>query len=280
MALGPLVRALREGQRLKRAVAVTFDDGYADNLLAAKPLLERYDIPATVFVTTGCLEGGRGFWWDDLESLLLRAGELPPTLDLRINGKPFHWDLGAAARRRPNFYPDLCWKAETEPPEARCALYRSLWELLRLLPEGERRGVLGEVRRWAGTEKGDDPDHRTLTREEVRALAEGGLVEIGSHTATHPVLAGLPAASQRNEIQQSKASLEAVVDRPVVSFAYPYGKPGEEYTAETVALVREASFALACSSAAGLLGRHTDSYQLPRLTVTGGDGEAFGRYLF
>jgi peptidoglycan/xylan/chitin deacetylase (PgdA/CDA1 family) len=82
MPLGPLVRALREGQRLERAVAVTFDDGYADNLLAAKPLLERYDIPATVFVATGCLEGGWGFWWDELESLLLRAGELPPTLDL------------------------------------------------------------------------------------------------------------------------------------------------------------------------------------------------------
>jgi hypothetical protein len=89
----------------------------------------------------------------------------------------------------------------------------------------------------------------------------------------------LPAASQRKEIQRSKASLEGLVDRPVVSFSYPYGLPGKEYTAETVALVREAGFVLACSSAAGLLGTRTDPYRLPRLTVTDGDEEAFGRSL-
>jgi peptidoglycan/xylan/chitin deacetylase (PgdA/CDA1 family) len=280
VALGPLVRSLREGKRMDRAVAVTFDDGYADNLHRAMPLLERYDVPATVFVTTGCLEGAAGFWWDELEGLLLRTGVLPPALGLRINGKQFHWDLGAAARRRPNFPPGLCWKADAKPPDGRCALYRSLWELLRPLPEGERRAVLGEVRRWAGTEKKKDRDHRTLTPEEVRSLAEGGLVEVGAHTATHPVLAGLPAACQRREIQQSKVCLEAILDRPVTSFSYPYGLPGTEYTAETVALVREAGFGLACSSAAGLLRWHTDPYQLPRLTVTDGDGEAFGRSVF
>jgi peptidoglycan/xylan/chitin deacetylase (PgdA/CDA1 family) len=278
VALGALVRRLREGKRLDRAVAVTFDDGYADNLHRALPLLERYDVPATVFVTTGCLDRAAGFWWDELESLLLRAGELPPTLDLRINGKQFHWDLGAAARR-PNSHPGLCWKADAKPPDARCALYRSLWQLLRPLPEGERHAVLGEIRRWAGTEKRDDPDHRTLAPEDVRSLAAGGLVEVGAHTATHPVLAGLPAACQRKEIQQSKLCLEAILDRPVVSFSYPYGLPAREYTAETVDLVREAGFAVACSSAAGLLGRHTDPYQLPRISIPDCDGETFARYI-
>jgi peptidoglycan/xylan/chitin deacetylase (PgdA/CDA1 family) len=65
-----------EGHRLKEAVAITFDDGYSDNCHAAKPLLERLSVSATLFLMTGYI-GRREFWWDELERVVLGAGDLP-----------------------------------------------------------------------------------------------------------------------------------------------------------------------------------------------------------
>ena len=106
-------------------------------------------------------------------------------------------------------------------------------------------------------------------------MAKGGLVEVGSHTVTHPALANLPLSVQREQIRRSKASLEDVLGRPVTSFSYPHGS----YTPETAALVREAGFACACSSLIDLVWRGTDRFQLPRMVVKNWDGEAFAQRL-
>ena len=78
------------------AVAVTFDDGYADNLTTALPLLAAADVPATVMVSTLPLAHGREFWWDELERRLLGAGTLPQRLCLTVDGRPAEWDLTGA----------------------------------------------------------------------------------------------------------------------------------------------------------------------------------------
>lgn len=77
LSLQQLVQAHKQHNIPKRAVAITFDDGYADNLLQAKPILERHNIPATVFVITGTLGNSDEFWWDALERLLLQPGACP-----------------------------------------------------------------------------------------------------------------------------------------------------------------------------------------------------------
>jgi peptidoglycan/xylan/chitin deacetylase (PgdA/CDA1 family) len=106
-------------------------------------------------------------------------------------------------------------------------------------------------------------------------MAEDGLVEIGSHTVTHPVLATLPVTAQRDEIRQSKAGLEDILGCEVTSFSYPHGS----YTPETVDLLREAGFTQACSSIADVVWQSTDGFQLPRRIVKDWDGEAFARRL-
>src|SRR3712207_6612027 len=85
--LQQLSQALSDGKLPDRSVVVTFDDGYADNLYNAKPLLERYGIPATVFLTTGYIGAEHGFWWDELGRLLLHSSWLPGMLRLQVNGK-------------------------------------------------------------------------------------------------------------------------------------------------------------------------------------------------
>src|SRR5215212_5224770 len=92
-----LPQALSDGNIPNRSVVVTFDDGYADNLHSAKPLLKRYDIPATFFLTTGYVGKEREFWWHELERLLLQPGTLPGRLRLKIDGNIYRWELGEAA---------------------------------------------------------------------------------------------------------------------------------------------------------------------------------------
>ena len=90
-SLSGLAEALESGRR-PAGVVLTFDDGYGDNLHEALPLLERYDWPATVFVTTGYVGGAREFWWDELERILLVPSQLPDTLSLTVSGRRRTWD--------------------------------------------------------------------------------------------------------------------------------------------------------------------------------------------
>ena len=136
--------------------------------------------------------------------------------------------------------------------------------------------MLIELRRWAGLDEEGRPSHRLLSLEETSALAEGDLVEIGAHTVNHPSLASLSLESQRDEILKSKARLQDIVGSPVTSFAYPYGKRSD-YSAQTVALVREGGFTCACSNFPGRVTRSTDAFQLPRVQVEDWEGEEFAQ---
>jgi len=275
MQLQQLAQMLRDGNLPRRAVAITFDDGYANNLYHAKPLLERYNIPATVFVTTGYVGETREFWWDELERLLLQPGTLPETLALTFNGSPCQWQLGDSAHYDEEKYWRHCgWDIRQDDPGMRQGLYRTLYQLLRPLPDVKRQQVLDELRAWAGAEPVARPTHRALSPEEIIHLAKEGLVEIGAHTVTHPALAELPIAAQRSEIQGSKTRLQEILGCEVSSFAYPYGSQ-RHYTPETATIVQEAEFGSACSGSSGLVWRGVDRFQLPRVSVRDWDGAAF-----
>jgi len=276
MRLQQLVQALRAGNLPRRAVVVTFDDGYADNFYNAKPLLERYDIPATVFMITCSLGREREFWWDELERLLLQPGNLPEALRLRINGKACQWELGEAAHySEVDYQHHRAWNVANDVPTTRHRLYHSLYQQLLPLAEEERRQVLEKILMWAGTEPMARQTHRVLSSDDVVRLADGGLVEVGAHTVTHPVLSALPAVVQRDEVGQSKARLEEILGSTITSFSYPYGK----YTAETAAIVQEAGFGSACAASNGVVWRGSDCFQLPRIGVRNWDGDEFDRRL-
>jgi peptidoglycan/xylan/chitin deacetylase (PgdA/CDA1 family) len=279
LALRQLAQALDDGDVPRRSVAITFDDGYADNLYQAKPLLERLNVPATVFVVTGAIGQRREFWWDELERLFLQPGILPEELRLNVNGRVRSWKLGEAARyTREEAHDHRHWRAWEEIPSPRHALYRSLWEMLHSMSAGERGEVLDTLLEWAGVEPLCRPTHRVLDRSEAIALAQGGQIDVGAHTVTHPSLSTLSVAAQREEIRKSKIYLEEELCSPVTSFSYPYGK-ASDYTSETITLVQEAGFTCACSNYPGAVQRTVDPFQLPRVQVPDVDGWSFKGWL-
>lgn len=263
-----------------RAVAVTFDDGYADNLTQAAPLLARFDCPAVVFVTARPEDHDHEFWWDELERLILEPEHRPRHLQLDIAGEPFEWDLdGTASYTTHDARPHIAWDIlSRDDPTARHGLYRNLCGRLRALAPAERNRSLDELRIWADTTRTGRATHRTLTDEQIRELSNLELIEIGAHSVTHSVLASQALDKQRDEISTSKVRLEQIIRAPVSSFAYPFG--GRlDYTPETVDVVRRTGFSLACSNFAAPMNRRTDPFQLPRFIVRNWDGNTFAERL-
>jgi peptidoglycan/xylan/chitin deacetylase (PgdA/CDA1 family) len=279
--LRDLVAALRAGELPSRAVAITFDDGYADNLAAAKPVLEQNGVPATVFVASGWLGGDRMFWWDELEILLLRPGRLPPVLKLELGTEILRCELGddavytkevAAARSG--------WTVlDGHDPGRRQQIYRELCARLRTHDEAARERMLDSLR--SVVERDDPADGelpRPMNANELRRLAGGDIVDIGAHTITHPTLSKLEAGEQRGEIAGSRRQLETALARPVASFAYPYGG-ASDFDETTARIVRDAGFDHACANVASRLERGTDAYRLPRVLVRDWSGRELARRL-
>ena len=276
MSLRELRKRQKNGKVPNRSITITFDDGYADNLHAAKPLLEHYDIPATIFLVTDALVEERNFWWDELEWALLRPGTLPDRLDLKTNGSLQSWELGSASRysmedrgqdrnRRP-------WDAA---PGTRLAFFYTVWQHLIQLSKPERLDALDEVRTWAGVGADSRTGDRALIPAEANELGQGALVELGAHTVTHASLTTLSVDRQKEEVSNSKTQLENIIHRPVTSFSYPHG----DYSMETLALVRNAGFDCACTTEFKCISRGSDPFQLPRFQVDDWDGETFLRWL-
>ena len=271
---------LRDRKKLPRGVAVTFDDGYEDNLTNAKPLLERHDVPATVFVTTGYVNQQRGFWWDELEMLLLHRDPLPKTLRLHIDGMIHDWDLTLSADcNRTAHAQHSRWNiSESHDPSPRHALYRALHKLLRPLLEDDQRRVLDRLRVWAGIDELVQTQYGALSRAQILDLAKGGLIEVGCHSVTHPIFSVLSAPAQREEVERSKADLEEIIGLPVTSFAYPFGSKSD-YTDDTASEVERAGFLCACANFPAIVTPASDRYQLPRFLVRDWDGDEFSRRL-
>lgn len=242
MPLDLAIDALQRGTLPTRPLAITFDDGYRDNHDVALPILERHGLTATFFVTVGFLDGGR-MWNDTVIESIRRttAGRI----DLSdIEGLE---SLGALPL--------------TRATDRRAAI-DAVIGLVKYFEPAQRAVAVGGVARAGGAEL---PDNLMMSSQQVRDLHRQGQ-RIGAHTVHHPILARIAPAEARDEILRSKRTLEALLDGPVDLFAYPNGKPGQDYAPEHAELVRDLGFKAAVSTAWGAARRGDDVFQLPRFT--------------
>lgn len=253
--LADLVAGLRDGSLPEGAVAVTFDDGYRDNLTVARPLLERYEIPATVFVVSRSV--GARLWWDELAAMLDPSRPLPSTLRFSIAGREHEVTVDQA-----------------DPVRARKQVATAIGQLIM------RRSPMHieeALRSLAATVSEPHPaaERSVLDADELLELDESGLIEVGSHTANHLFLAVLPIEEQRAEVFNSKVDLEAWLGRPVRSLSYPNGSS----TGQTRRIVREAGFTCACGSRPDIVWRGSDCFDLARLWPPNEDGKSFADFI-
>ena len=113
-----------------------------------------------------------------LEKLFLSPGRLPESLHLTIDGCVFQLELGeAACYDHTTFWSHRRWRAQDDPPTPRHNLYRVLWKRLVPMADNERRRILDELLGWLGVDPLVRSTYRSLSVEEVRALASTELVE-------------------------------------------------------------------------------------------------------
>jgi peptidoglycan/xylan/chitin deacetylase (PgdA/CDA1 family) len=258
--LSELVQHLRDGSLPERSIAVTFDDGYADNLYTAKPLLEKYEIPATVFICTGYM--GKEFWWDELERLVAGSQTDLHRLHLQAGGKQFEWH-----------------KETVSPEEGQSALrwefFRSLYHFLLSLDVEDQNQAMGVIRSWTEVPSPGIFAPCAMGEEELLRLVDGGLIELGAHTSHHPMLPHLSFERQKEEIQASKRDLEALLSQKIAGFSYPNGRA----TVDAKRLVREMGFTYACTSLHDVVRPGSDVYELTRFWQKDEDGEKFVKRL-
>lgn len=251
LPLAEAVARLQDGTLPARAACITFDDGYADNLQIAAPILQRQGLPATFFIATGYQDGS--WMWNDLILEAVRAAP-GPRLDLsgtELDGMgPL--DLSTLAARRQSLKL-LLPRAKYLAPSARKAFARRL---------ADRQGAC----------QGPGP---MLDPTGVQALASVPGMTIGAHTVTHPILARVSLDEAEAECRGSRDTLQALLQRPVRLFAYPNGSPDHDYGTEHAVMLQRVGFDAAVTTAPGVAGGGVDRYQLPRFTPWDGSGDRF-----
>ncbi|MGH1571267.1 polysaccharide deacetylase family protein [Methylobacterium sp. P31] len=237
LTLDAFVDALAAGTLSPHAVAVTFDDGYLDNLLHAYPVLQRERVPATLFLATGFTAEGRRFWWDLLaDALLASIGEADWTLETRTATFVCAWRATEVASPG--------WRAWQPPPGPREAAFLAIWTHLQRLSESERSAALEEI--LCRFPVAPEPDARAMREDEVRRILCDGVFSVGAHSVTHPALTSLDTASLKQELSRSRAVCDAISGRPTRFLAYPYG----DMDVRVQAAAAEAGFAAAFSTEA------------------------------
>ena len=238
LPLDKAVVQLKAGTLPARAACITFDDGYADNHHVAMPILQSHGLTATFFIATGFLDGGR--MWNDTVVESIRACSLP-VLDLSVLSLGVH-ALHSIDNRR--------------------AAITALIGQIKYRSIEERIAITGQITSLAHVQP---PHNLMMTSQEVKAMHQAGM-QIGAHTNSHPILARLSDEQAREEIQVSKSFLEKLLDERVGLFAYPNGKPAEDYKPQSVEIVRSLGFDAAVSTQWGASGKGSDPFQIRRFT--------------
>lgn len=239
LPLPEAVARLKDFTLPARPACITFDDGYANNLTHALPILQKHGLHATFFIATAYLNGGRMFNDTVIESIR----ECPcTTLDLSDLGLGIH-DLGSDA--------------------AKARAIEKILPQVKYLPLDKREDAVTQVAGRAGVST--LPNDMMMTTSQLKALHAAGM-EIGGHTHRHPILAKLDRNQARDEIATGKTWLEDTLGSRVRLFAFPNGKPGTDYVPEQADIVRELEFEGAVSTQRGVSTRQSDVFQLPRFT--------------
>jgi peptidoglycan/xylan/chitin deacetylase (PgdA/CDA1 family) len=225
-------------------VAITLDDGYADNYHQAFPVLQALHLPATVYVVTETLDGGPSLWMSELRAAMMASRA--PRLRVEIGGG-YEFALEGEGERQ--------------------ASIKDLTNVLVPVDAALRRRILTTIRHELAVNGNADLAQTMLTSAQIREMHEGGIT-IGAHTQTHSNMTLISPEQARIEIQGSRERLEAIIGAPVPDFAYP--NTGGRYphcNPSVAAIIQQLGFRSAVTSRPGIIGATSDAFLLPRIGI-------------
>jgi len=237
-------------------IVLTFDDGYKNNYTYAFPLLKKYEVPATIFVTTGFVDQTNYIWPDQLEFIIDRA---------QSKNIDFHYENDQIT-------------LELSSDEEKMKTIRSIKDHLKTFSEPKKLLFLDKLQKALGVEYDWDKIPSLLlplTWDQIREMKESGLISIGSHTVTHPILSKCTHEEQRKELMVSQQRITEELGEKCVLFAYPNGRVAD-YNQDTIRLLKEFGYWGAVTTNVGYVdGSNRDKFQLNRFG-SGGNLDELG----
>lgn len=256
----PLNEIGQARSRGKRCAAITFDDGYADNAFIAAPLLEKYELPATFFLTTDFVAGKRMLMHDELQMILTADG-------------------GGRKERRIVFGDcelDVCYGSPLDPAVRQC--YRKLHNVLQRACTSDREQILDILSQGRRFPQEKNLSQLAMTWQQARALQKSKFIQFGAHTRSHPWLGAESAAVISTEIAGSRCDIEDNLGVRPDCLAYPYGTR-ECVTPLVEALASGAGFAAAYTTVRERLMAQENAMRCSRHLMKSGRAEVL-RQLF
>jgi peptidoglycan/xylan/chitin deacetylase (PgdA/CDA1 family) len=254
VSLTELTRPAVSGRAPEGCVALTFDDGYLDNLDVVLPILEEFTAPATFFLTTAGLHEPRRYWWDVLEAAVLDNPALGYQLTLEIDGQSHRFAVHDASARQAT-HDTLYGVIQRRGPVARDAVVDQLAAIVR----AERF----------------DPMARPLLLDEIRRVARHPLIDVGAHTVHHLALSSASPDDLFRDVFESRSALERAIGRRVSHFAYPYG----DLSPAVVQTVQAAGFTVAVTCEERALRQREHPLRVPRVATCEEVGASLGARL-
>jgi len=240
LSLEELTGYIKQGKRLpEKAAAFTFDDGYLDNYQYAYPVLNKYHVPAVIFLTTGHISSDKLFWFDKVSYIIHHTNKSHLNLD----------ELG-----------EYSLQAGTENN-----ISAKITEGLKQINEDRKNFLIDKLKVIADV---DIPSglgkELILSWNNVREMNSKDII-FGAHTVNHPILANMPLPLARWEIIQSKKDIEKEIGKEVNIFSYPNGR-FRDYSPKIVDFIMESKFACAVSvSPQKLINSDANVYTLGRI---------------
>jgi peptidoglycan/xylan/chitin deacetylase (PgdA/CDA1 family) len=240
-SLDQLCRELQEARLVEPTVAVTFDDGYRDLYTHAFPALQKYGIPATIYLIGRCMETGEPPWYDRIFVAVKNAPG--NTLEVQL---------------------DQLRRFQLGPAEVRLQIAWQIVCYLRTISGCSRRAWCAKFEQALPVQAAE-LEERMLTWEQVREMQKGG-VFFGAHTMSHPAVSQLDPTDFDEELVRSRQLLEERLGVPVADFAYPFGKPSDTNSVAEEFLVRS-GYRSAVTTVEGYNLPTTNPFRLRRIQI-------------
>lgn len=239
MGVPELVAHLSNGLPLPpRTVTITFDDGFDDNLSKALPILKDFNVPATVYVTSGFIDRSVAPFQYDLASLICHSSELN-------FASPVHQSI---------------WKLDSDADRKAC--YASVYQQIKPLSASNRKREMSRLM----SDRNDLPSHgeRYLDWQRLRELAASPLITIGGHTHHHLVLDAVDSSEMREDIDRGRQRLETELSQRILHFSFPYGA----HDRSVRKTVQELGFESAMSFGIQRRWHRTDPFNIKRVHIS------------
>jgi len=242
LSLDEIVTRARNRISLRRCAAITFDDGFGDNYENAYPVLKKYNVPATVFLATRCIETGAAPWFIRLRYIFMKTDRTEYELPLKGQNGFCHM------------------RTSTE----RFAASETVMTHLKTCLEQERISLMDRLCRELGICDFTGLNDLMLNWDQIREMSKYG-ISFGAHTVTHPVLSTISMNEAEREVSESKTVIEGKIGQPVTTFAYPFGKR-RDYKREMVATLEKLQFNCAVTTETGINNYNTPPFELNRFS--------------